>query len=137
MYSVVVLIRVCKPLVYCESLSPGVHAQTNDHTEGRFHTSYKSSIRAWMQKARGLLHIAAVCTLKHLSMVKGGSRKISLHLLLFLKNITLKIVPKLARHLNMAIDRAGSFQAALVLGWLQPTSTHVEEPSMLWCIREL
>ena len=90
-----------------------------------------------MQTARGLLHTAAVCTLKRLSMVKGGSRKISLHLLLFLKNITLETVPKLAQRLNMAIDRAGSFQAALVLGWLQPTSTHVEEPSMLWCIREL
>ena len=58
MYSAVVLIRVCKPLVYCESLSLGVHAQTNDHMEGRFHTTYKSSIRVRVQTARGLLQFA-------------------------------------------------------------------------------
>ena len=60
LYSAVVLICVYKPLVYCESLSPGVHMQMNDHTEGRFHTAYKSSIRAWVQTARGFLQLHCI-----------------------------------------------------------------------------
>ena len=45
----------------CESPSPGVHARTQDPTEGRFPSTYKSSIRAWVQTTRDLLHIDIQC----------------------------------------------------------------------------
>ena len=56
MYFAVVLIHVCKPLVYCESPSRGVHTQTNDYTERRLYTAYKTNIRTWVQTPRGFLH---------------------------------------------------------------------------------
>ena len=76
-------------------------------------------------------------TSKRLSAGKGGSRRISLHPLPFLKTVTLKTVPKLAQCPGAAIDRVGSFQAALVRGWLQRMSTPVEESSTPWCVQEL